>query len=339
MKFVKYNAIENSSQKDFITSIFEQGYGDLDYVVQEKVHGTNICFITDGQSIVCARRNEIIMENETFYNIHIVMEKYKTQILALYQDIANQYLTKTISIYGELFGGGYPHPDVPVDPNGQLVQRGIYYAPSNHFYAFDILINGDSFLATEPANFLFEKHNFIYAKTLFIGNLSDCLTYSNSFKTTIPSEFHLPELEGNICEGVVIKPVKSLYLKNLTRVMIKNKNEKWAENNNYIDKSLLNSLLKLDGENLSVEAQFLCEEIYKLITINRLNNVVSKIGFIDPKKDLGKVLGLFNKDVITDFLKNNQEQYNSLEKQEVKAINKFLNKYAGELIYDQYLIQ
>jgi uncharacterized protein YjgD (DUF1641 family) len=118
--------------------------------------------------------------------------------------------------------------------------------------------------------------------------------------------------------------------------MVKNKNEKWAENNNYIDKSLLNRLLKLDGENLSENAKFLCEEIYKLITINRLNNIVSKIGIIDPKKDLGKVLGLFNKDVIADFLKNNQLYYNTLEKQEMKFINKFLNKHAGEMIYDIY---
>lgn len=226
MKFKKYNTIENSFQKEFISAIIEQGFGDLDYIVQEKVHGTNICFITDGQSIVCARRNEIIMENETFYNVHIVMEKYKNQILALYQDIANQYLTKTISIYGELFGGGYPHPDIPIDHKSQLVQRGIYYAPSNDFYAFDILINGESYLNTEMVNQLFEKHKFLYAKTLFKGNLSDCLSYPNAFKTTIPQEFNLPELEGNICEGVVIRPIKPLFLKSGERIIVKNKNEK-----------------------------------------------------------------------------------------------------------------
>lgn len=338
MKFKKYNTIENSFQNEFISAIKEQGFGDLDYVVQEKVHGANLCFITDGETILTARRNELILEDELFYNAHLVLEQYKVQITALFDDIAEKYLVSNISIFGELFGGGYPHPDIPIDHKSQLVQRGIYYAPSNDFYAFDILINGESYLNTEMVNQLFEKHKFLYAKTLFKGNLSDCLSYPNAFKTTIPQEFYLPELEGNICEGVVIRPIKPLFLKNGERVMIKNKNEKWAENNNFVDKNILKSLLKLDGENLSDEAQFLCEEIYKLITINRLNNIVSKIGFIDPKKDLGKVLGLFNKDVITDFLKNNQELYNSLEKQEVKAINKFLNKYAGELIYDQYLI-
>lgn len=338
MNFKKYNTIENSFQQKFISAIMKQGFGDLEYVVQEKVHGANLCFITDGQTILTARRNELILDDEIFYNSNLVLEKYQSKIFELFLDVSERFHAKSVTVFGEIFGGGYPHPEVPVDPNAQLVQRGIYYCPSNDFYAFDILINGESYLYTETVNQLFEKHNFHYAKTLFKGNLSDCLAYSNAFKTTIPQEFYLPELEGNICEGVVIRPIKPLFLKNGERVMIKNKNEKWAENNNFVDKNILKSLLKLDGENLSDEAQFLCEEIYKLITINRLNNIVSKIGFIDPKKDLGKVLGLFNKDVITDFLKTNQELYNSLEKQEVKAINKFLNKYAGELIYDQYLI-
>lgn len=339
MKFKKYHSIENSFQQEFISAIVEQGLGNIDFVVQEKVHGANLCFITDGQTILTARRNELIIENENFYNAPLVLEQYKHQIIALFHDIAEQYLASEISIFGEIFGGGYPHPDVPVDHKSQLVQRGIYYSPYNDFYAFDILINGESYLDTESMNQLFEKHKFHYAKTLFKGNLTECLSYPNVFKTTIPQEFNLPELDGNICEGVVIRPINPLFFKSGERIIIKNKNEKWAENNNYIDKSLLNCLLKLEGENLSDDALFLCEEIYKLITINRLNNVVSKIGFIDPKKDLGKVLGLFNKDVITDFLKNNQELYNSLEKQEIKAINKFLNKHSGELIYDLYLNQ
>ena len=40
-------------------------------------------------------------------------------------------------IFGELFGGGYPHPDFPFVPE-ELVQTGIYYCPGLEFYAFDI---------------------------------------------------------------------------------------------------------------------------------------------------------------------------------------------------------
>ncbi len=334
MDFKKYNSIENSYQDDFLSSIIEQGFGDLEYLVQEKVHGANLSFITDGLQILSAKRTELILGNEGFYNSKLVLEKYRNNILALYNEVANQFHTNNVTIFGEVFGGGYPHPDVLKDDKAQLVQRGIYYCPSNEFYAFDIMIDNEKYLDVETANTLFGKYKFVYAKTLFKGNLSDCLAYPNAFRTTIPGEYNLPELDRNICEGVVIRPIQPSFLRNGSRVIIKNKNEKWAENNNYIDKALLNKLLQSDGEELSEDASFLCEEIYKLITLNRLDSLISKIGEVNPKKDLGKVLGLYNKDVLTDFLKNYQDRYNGLGKHESKAVNKFLNKYAGELIND-----
>jgi len=336
MEFKKYNSIENSYQDDFLSSIIEQGFGEQEYLVQEKVHGANLSFITDGQQIISAKRTELILDNEDFYNSGLVLEKYKDKVRALYVDLANQFHANTITIFGEVFGGGYPHPAVPKDDKAQLVQRGIYYCPSNEFYVFDIMLDNERYLDTEVANALFEKHKFVYARTLFKGSLSDCLKYPNTFKTTIPGEYNLPELDGNICEGVVIRPAQTSFLKNGSRVIIKNKNEKWAENNNYIDKAILKNLLSSEGEELSEEANSLCEEIFKLITQNRLDNLISKIGEVNSKKDLGKVLGLYNKDVLTDFLKNYQERYNGLEKQESKAVNKFLNKYATELVNDYF---
>lgn len=335
MEFKKYNSIENSYQDDFISSIIEQAFGDLDYVIQEKVHGANLSFITDGQTILSAKRTELIPDSEHFFNSKIVQENHKDRILALHTSVSKQFGTKTVTIFGELFGGAYPHPNVPKDDNAKLVQRGIYYCPTNDFFAFDILLDNDKYLDVETASGLFEQFGFIYAKTLFKGSLKDCLTYSNSFKTTIPNNFGLPELEGNLCEGVVIRPTQPQFLRNGSRVLIKNKNEKWVENNNFIDKAILSKLLH-EGEELSEEANFLCEEVYKLITQNRLTNLISKIGEVNPQKDLGKVLGLFNKDALTDFMKNFRDKYDALEKHESKAVNKFLNKHAGQLINDYF---
>ena len=106
MEFKKYNSIENSYQDDFISSIIEQGFGDLEYVVQEKVHGANLSFITDGQKILSAKRTELILENEEFYNSKIVLENYKDRILSLFNEVSKLYNIKSITIFGELFGGG-----------------------------------------------------------------------------------------------------------------------------------------------------------------------------------------------------------------------------------------
>ncbi|MGO3706888.1 MAG: RNA ligase family protein [Mesonia hippocampi] len=331
MKFRKFNSIENSYQKAFIQSIFDRGFSEIDYVVQEKTHGANLSFITNGKEVKSAKRTELIADDENFYNSKAVLEKHKDRVIELFWYLSKEFKLNTLTIFGELIGGGYPHKDVPISKEAKLVQRGIYYSPENEFFAFDILVNGEQYLEVALVNSLFEKFNFSYAATLFRGSLKECLQYPNKFKSTLPAKFGLPELEGNICEGVIIRPVKPLFFNSGARVIIKNKNEDWSENNNYIDKQILKKLLN-EEEQLSEQAENLCKEAYKYISSNRLNNVLSKIGEVNPAKDYGKVLGMFNKDILTDFLKENQAEYKALEKHESKAINKFINKHASLLL-------
>ncbi len=335
MEFKKFNSIENSYQKEFIQSIFDRGFAEIDYVVQEKTHGANLSFITNGKEVSTAKRTELIAEDENFYNSKSVLEKYKIKVIELFQHLSNEFELYSLTVFGELIGGGYPHKDVPINKDAKLVQRGIYYNPENDFFAFDILTNGEEYLDVEKANELFKKFGFIYADTLFKGSLNECLEYPNKFKSTVPAKFGLPELDGNLCEGVVIRPVKPLFFNSGSRILIKNKNEEWSENNNYIDKEILRQLLH-DDEELSEEAENLCQEAYRFISVNRLNNVISKIGEVNPKKDYGRVLGMFNKDILTDFLKEKRAEYDALEKHECKAVNKFINKHASQIVAEHF---
>lgn len=335
MEFTKYNSIENAYQEDFIQTVIEQGHGNAEYIVQEKVHGANLSFITDGTHIISAKRTGLILENEEFFNAGAVLEKYFHPIIKLFQEVSKTFEIKTLTVFGEIFGGGYPHPDVPPAESVKLVQPGIYYCPQNDFFAFDICLDGEKYLDTETTSQLFETGGFVYARSLFKGTFSDCLAFPNEFKTTIPNQYGLPELQGNLCEGTVIRPVQPLFLRTGSRVLIKNKNEKWAENNNFIDKTILRALLH-NGDALSEEAQLLCEEIHKFITLNRLLNLISKIGEVNPAKDSGRLLGLYNKDVLSDFFKSYKTRYDGLEKNESKAVNRFLNKHAAQLINDYF---
>lgn len=331
MDFKKYNSIENSYQIEFLNEIKEQGFYDLEYVVQEKVHGANLSFITNGKDIISAKRTELITDDENFYNSKYVQHKYESKVIQLYKLISEKYSdVKQVTIFGELFGGIYPQPNVEKVNTAVFVQKGVYYCPDNDFYAFDILINSDQYLDNDTINNLFESVGFLYAKTIFRGSLNDCLEYPNNFKSKISEWLNLPDLQQNICEGVVIRPVQPSFFRNGSRVLIKNKNERWTENNNFIDKNILKSLLN-QQETLSDDAQILCEEIFKYITENRLQNVISKIGTITPK-DYGKLLGLYCKDTLEDFLKSHKTEYEQLEKFESKAINKFLNTHAGTLV-------
>jgi Rnl2 family RNA ligase len=330
MEYKKYNSIENSYQEDFIKSIIDQNLNGGDFVVQEKVHGANLSFITDGNEIICAKRTELINQEEPFYNYQAVKKKHEKNIIDVFNNIKEKFENvKFITIFGELIGGQYPHIDIEKNKLATFVQRGIYYSPDNEFYAFDIMINNEYYLDIELINKIFEENNFLYAKTLFKGNLDDCLKHPNEFESKIPEWLALPKLDRNICEGIVIKPLEARFLQIGSRVIIKNKNEKWSENKMFVDKNLLS---EFSGE-LSEEGNELKEEIYKMITLNRLNNIISKIGQV-TKKDYGKLLGMFSKDILEDFNKNFADKFDALEKGETKFIKKFLNTEAGILVAD-----
>src|SRR5690554_806576 len=97
MEFKKYNSIENSYQEifsEFEGKIFEED------TEQEFLEGD--------------------VKYHLGYSSNIVTENYKDKISALYTAVSKQFDTKTVTIFGELFGGGYPHPDVPKDDNAKL---------------------------------------------------------------------------------------------------------------------------------------------------------------------------------------------------------------------------
>ena len=255
-------------------------------------------------------------------------ELYYEKMLALFEAVKTKYPeTESITVFGELFGGSYP--DVEQARGAFKVQKGIFYAPYNEFYAFDIMVNQAFYLNVTEANEFFETHGFFYAKTLFKGTLKEALAYPNAFDSKIPEWLKLPEITDNICEGVVIKPVKPHFLPNGSRVIIKNKNEKWSE------KSKANSKAKVDVE-LSNEAHTLLSELARYVNPNRLANVMSKESNLDSTH-IGKLIGLLSKDAFEDFLKEFKTPFEALGKSEQKRLTKQLNQYAAKLVKQELL--
>ncbi len=115
-----------------------------------------------------------------------------------------------------------------------------------------------------------------------------------------------------------------MFLPNGSRVILKNKNEKWTENK----KSHKSAKAKAD---ISDTARQLSEAILDYITENRMNNVISKVGQVSFN-DKGKLTGLLCKDVLDDFGKDHGTTFNLLEKKEQKAVKKELNKEGGKFV-------
>ena len=52
LEFKKYSSIENSFSREFMEHVVAEMPQDLEYVVQEKVHGANTSFLCDGETLI-----------------------------------------------------------------------------------------------------------------------------------------------------------------------------------------------------------------------------------------------------------------------------------------------
>lgn len=337
LEFKKYSSIENSYNREFMERIMAEMPTDLEYVVQEKVHGANISFLCDGQDIQFAKRTSVVSEDEKFYNYEELLDAYRERVLKLFANVKKRYSgVKSISVFGEMFGGLYPHEEVQRIGRLPLIQKGVFYTPTHEFYGFDIYIfdaQEAKYLSVTETNEIFEQEGFFYARTLFRGSLAECLKYPNQFESFIPQWLGLPAIEDNICEGIVIRPEKPMFFRNGSRLLIKSKNERFAEKKS-IKKH--NKIVALQPE-YSKELKVLMNEVAAYVTENRLNNVVSHIGEVQVPKDFGKLMGLFSKDAFNDFLKEQNEAYANLEKAEQKLLSKELNRLATGLVKEVFM--
>lgn len=126
-----------------------------------------------------------------------------------------------------------------------------------------------------------------------------------------------------------------MYLRNGSRVLIKSKNERFAE------KKSVKKRNKLFTEPVPYSEALLAliAEGETYVTENRLTNVASHIGEVHFPKDFGKVMGLLSKDVLDDFLKDHGGSYSALDKCEQKSLNKELNKLCAALVKQVYMSQ
>lgn len=324
MRFKRYTSIENSYRQKAVFFIQEQ-FPKEEFVVQEKIHGSNFAIYVSRDDVKYAKRSGFLSADdlESFYRADRIKEDYERKALDMFNCINNMFPNlKTISIHGELFGGNYPHSDVEKYKGAVKVQNKVYYSNKNEFIVFDIKIDGE-YVNFDTYVELCKQNGFMYLEALHRGSLEDCLNYEDTYTTTLPSKLGLPELENNTCEGNVIRPVKPLRLKDNSRVILKNKNSKFTEK---AKKPKKFTPAKPAPEHV-VQMQ---RDIIQYVNENRLRNVLSKVGQID-KKQFGLLQGMMVKDVVEDFIKDN-EKFSELDKKERKMVQRVLGSEISNLI-------
>jgi Rnl2 family RNA ligase len=329
MEHIGYPSIENTYREEFIESVKAQGKDTGQWVVTEKVHGGQLALYYDGSELKASTRNAFLTPGMDFFNYEKVVEANVDKVKEIFRILAAERGDiSLIVVYGELFGGDYPHPDVPKVKNAKRLQKGVFYHPDNLFYAFDIRVNG-RFLTVDEANRLFEAAGMFYAKPLLRGTFDECLKHPNKFPSKISQWLGLPPLEDNIAEGIVIKPVNPEFLQIGERVILKSKNEKFEE------RKAIKKRPKKQGGEITASGEQLLEELLALVTENRLQNVLSKQGEMPspvPEDYFGRIMKAFSEDIWEEFNKDSRDEYEVLEKSEQKRLTKMLNQQAARLV-------
>ena len=329
MEHKKYPSIENSYREKALEQIRKYVPSNEKWIVQEKLHGANLQIQTDGNTVKFGSRNLMLntfTELEQFNRLDTIAENLSFAAIEMYHDLKEMsYLQEgnDLIIYGELCGGSYPHEDVPA-VDTPMVQKGVFYGPGLYFFAFDVYIKNSEesghYLWSDTFDSLIRKY-FNHTRILFTGTLDECLQFPNDGQTTIPAEFNLPEIEDNIMEGVVIKPVSCAR----PRFMLKNKNERFTEKQ---QRSKRDKTPQVISSNL----QEAMDTLGQYINENRLDAVLSKHGQPLEGKVIGQTIGELTKDALEDMEKDDSEILQTLEKGERKTLNKYGSSLSRKLI-------
>ena len=321
MKHRSYDHINGVWHNKTMEYFEEMGFfaDDVEWCVTEKVHGSNFAFHQTATGLQFATRKTYITGDKQFHQ-HLRMTPDNVhKCTSIWNDL-QEHLgdIKEMIIYGEIFGGSYPHEDIKPLRQVSRIQKGIYYHPDVNFYAYDIWIKtsiSEFFMDYDYAVELFESYNMFHAIMLFRGTYEACSMFPDKFESGIPLLLGLPMIKGNICEGVVLKPIMGLTTEGGDRVILKSKNDE--ANKKMRERKPKNQKPTTE---LSHDLRVIVDSLIPFITETRLRNVLSKhIEF--TKTDFNVIYKGFKEEVYQDYEEANNE-LNLFNPQELKLIEK-----------------
>lgn len=304
MDFYSYEKMPESLSKLNLETAATKKLDKATWVVTEKIHGANFSFVLDNKGIGYAKRKELLAWEDDFFGFQLVAQQLQTSLYKLFDMLRADYDFEKAQLYGELFGGAYPHPDVPAIAGLQAIQTGIYYAPDIQFCAFDLaLTNSDgirNYLPYTSVMAYCKVVGIFYAAPFFIGSLQQVLNYEIHISSKVPSQLGLPPLSDiNLIEGVVIKPIGDLIVetpKGSIRPILKIKNPEFSEEV-YGEAQKWSYFMDTDEDALL----FYADDLRKLVNHNRLQSAISKIGHPDSPERREQLRQLLWEDILEAY--------------------------------------
>lgn len=308
MEFRKFGSLENTYRTNLLEKIQYEGKDGGLWMATEKLHGANFSFWCDGTKVKVASRTQFV--DGTFYNCQAVINKYQDLVMQLWLNESMGDDSTELSVFGELFGGN--------------VQKEVQYGEKD-FRAFDVVVNGAPISKALAQEGCLEV-GIPFVPVIAIGTFADCLTLSNTFKSTLTPEGYE---EDNTSEGLVIEPVEPNWFNNGSRIYFKNKTEGFSEKKRKPKEHIVFELSDEESE--------LMNELLTYNTTQRVSNVISKIGQV-TNKDFGKILGLTTQDLLEEFTKETEQDPKQIAESNWKSFLKLLQAEVAKEVRSQFVV-
>ncbi len=178
------------------------------WVALEKVHGAQLVIGVQGGQVHFGKRKAWLAEEDPFFGWQLLRVGLATAVRRIARAVGAE--GGAVYLYGELFGGHYPHPDVPAVPGMTPVQTGIWYAPELHWSPFDILVARSDddegvLLAHREVEAAAREAGLVTPPVVRRGTRADMEGVPTRAPTRVPALLGLPPIAGNVAEGLVIK--------------------------------------------------------------------------------------------------------------------------------------
>ncbi|TSC32291.1 RNA ligase [Corallococcus sp. Z5C101001] len=200
------------------------------WIALEKVHGAQLVIAVRAGQVWFGKRKAWLTEEESFFGWQLVRAQLGHAAEQMAQALGAP--SDTVYFYGELFGGHYPHPEVPPVPGLSAVQTGIWYSPELRWSPFDVLLVRDdedegTLLAHSELEAAAKGAGLMTPPVLRRGTRGDMDSVPTRYPTRVPGVLGLPPIPDNVAEGLVIK--SELRAAPSTRASLKRKIDEFSE--------------------------------------------------------------------------------------------------------------
>jgi hypothetical protein len=267
-KFLSYPSIESKLYGHEIKEFY--------WVGTEKIDGSNLYIkIDENGNIRIGSRNRFLDEGEDFQGHTLLIEKYKTDILKLAEQVRALYKPEMVILYAEIYGGCYKHPDVPKSKCKIIIGR-VSYTPNIDLAFYDIRTSIKSFLEFDESRKLFEQNNLPTPPILFHLPAGEDMPDIEFLQSQVYLRHKLPKIDENYIEGVVLRA-------KYTRIKIKRSDFLETNHIRYAKKTPPNI------SDLPDPAQY--------VTESRMDSVISKL----PNPTYSDIFDEYYKDVVKSY--------------------------------------